>query len=186
MAKGVAVFQQAIVYLLCSCGLVITQDLVLCRGIARGDRAGCIAGTAHGGDLVPDSPQRCTDISEPVDIGEVDTRCAAPAFTVDLAWRRDSLVFQVVQRAQGFMGGAFNTREFFHGHGPATLGTVRLLFIVLVFVAPLVLLGASYLLTSPYLPIAAFVVQYLGLLAERWCFFAEASHPQNLYYQSMA
>jgi DMSO reductase anchor subunit len=93
---------------------------------------------------------------------------------------------QVVQRAQGFMGGAFNTREFFHGRGPATLDTVRVLFIVLVFVAPLVLLGASYLLTSPYLPIAAFAVQYLGLLAERWYFFAEARHPQNLYYQSVA
>jgi DMSO reductase anchor subunit len=30
---------------------------------------------------------------------------------------------------------------------------------------------------------AAFVVQYLGLLAERWFFFAQANHPQNLYYQ---
>jgi DMSO reductase anchor subunit len=49
-----------------------------------------------------------------------------------------------------------------------------------------VLLAASYLLASPYLPVAAFGVQYLGLLAERWYFFAEARHPQNLYYQSMA
>jgi DMSO reductase anchor subunit len=31
-----------------------------------------------------------------------------------------------------------------------------------------------------------FMVQYLGLLAERWYFFAEAKHPQNLYYQSIA
>jgi DMSO reductase anchor subunit len=30
---------------------------------------------------------------------------------------------------------------------------------------------------------AAFLVQYLGLLAERWFFFAQANHPQNLYYQ---
>jgi len=29
-------------------------------------------------------------------------------------------------------------------------------------------------------------VQYLGLLFERWYFFAEARHPQNLYYQSVA
>jgi DMSO reductase anchor subunit len=29
-------------------------------------------------------------------------------------------------------------------------------------------------------------VQYIGLLAERWLFFAEARHPQNLYYQRMA
>jgi DMSO reductase anchor subunit len=32
----------------------------------------------------------------------------------------------------------------------------------------------------------AFIVQYLGLLAERWFFFAQANHPQNLYYQSVA
>jgi DMSO reductase anchor subunit len=33
---------------------------------------------------------------------------------------------------------------------------------------------------------AAFAVQFLGLLAERWSFFAEARHPQNLYYQTVA
>jgi DMSO reductase anchor subunit len=33
---------------------------------------------------------------------------------------------------------------------------------------------------------AAFLVQFAGLLAERWYFFAEARHPQNLYYQSIA
>jgi DMSO reductase anchor subunit len=33
---------------------------------------------------------------------------------------------------------------------------------------------------------AAFAVQYAGLLAERWYFFAQANHPQNLYYQSIA
>jgi DMSO reductase anchor subunit len=26
-------------------------------------------------------------------------------------------------------------------------------------------------------------VQFAGLLAERWFFFAQARHPQNLYYQ---
>jgi DMSO reductase anchor subunit len=29
---------------------------------------------------------------------------------------------------------------------------------------------------------AACLVQYAGLVAERWFFFAEAKHPQNLYY----
>ena len=93
---------------------------------------------------------------------------------------------QVQQRSQGFLGGSFNTREFFHGRSAATLQGVRTLVLVLVFVAPLLLLAAAYLLASPYLPIAAFAVQYVGLLAERWHFFAEARHPQNLYYQSMA
>ncbi len=31
----------------------------------------------------------------------------------------------------------------------------------------------------------AFITQYLGLLAERWLFFAQANHPQNLYYQTV-
>jgi DMSO reductase anchor subunit len=26
----------------------------------------------------------------------------------------------------------------------------------------------------------------LGLLAERWFFFAQANHPQNLYYQNIS
>ena len=33
---------------------------------------------------------------------------------------------------------------------------------------------------------AAFAIQFLGLLAERWYFFAEANHPQNLYYQAIS
>jgi len=93
---------------------------------------------------------------------------------------------RIEQKAQGFMGGSFNTREFFHGATPGKVRLVRLIFLLGVFVLPVVLLGASYWLVSPYLPMAAFVVQYLGLVAERWYFFAEAKHPQNLYYQSMA
>ena len=34
--------------------------------------------------------------------------------------------------------------------------------------------------------LAAFAVQYAGLLAERWFFFAQARHPQNLYYQAVS
>ena len=34
--------------------------------------------------------------------------------------------------------------------------------------------------------IAAFGVQYVGLLAERWFFFAQSNHPQNLYYQTVS
>ncbi|MCK4710957.1 MAG: DMSO reductase, partial [Gammaproteobacteria bacterium] len=32
---------------------------------------------------------------------------------------------------------------------------------------------------------AAFVVQFAGLIFERWFFFAQANHPQNLYYQTV-
>ena len=41
----------------------------------------------------------------------------------------------------------------------------------------------QYAWLIPLLPLLAFVIQYLGLLAERWHFFAQANHPQNLYYQ---
>jgi DMSO reductase anchor subunit len=92
----------------------------------------------------------------------------------------------VVQKAQGATGGSFNTREFFHGQSRSTFETVRLIFLVLVFPIPILLIGAAYITASPTLPILAFVIQYVGLLAERWSFFAEAWHPQNLYYQSVA
>jgi len=32
----------------------------------------------------------------------------------------------------------------------------------------------------------AVAVQLAGLLAERWFFFAQANHPQNLYYQAIS
>ncbi len=93
---------------------------------------------------------------------------------------------KIVQRSQGFTAGSFNTREFFHHQSPELLRLVRIGFLVLVFPVPLCLIATSYVLQSPTLPIAAFLTQYLGLVAERWYFFAEAQHPQNLYYQSVA
>jgi DMSO reductase anchor subunit len=93
---------------------------------------------------------------------------------------------QTTQLAQGFMGGSFNTREFFHGRTPAALRWIKYSFLLLVFVLPVALMMTAYLTASAELPLIAFAVQYIGLLAERWYFFAEAKHPQNRYYQSMA
>jgi DMSO reductase anchor subunit len=93
---------------------------------------------------------------------------------------------RIVQKAQGMMGGAFNTREFFHGRTRAFLRSVKWIFLLLVFPVPAVLLAAGLALPSPALLGAAFAAQYLGLLAERWFFFAQSNHPQNLYYQSVA
>jgi DMSO reductase anchor subunit len=90
------------------------------------------------------------------------------------------------QIAQGAMGGSFNTREFFHHQSRHLVGMARLVFLVLVFPAPVLLLGAAWVLSSELLPILAFITQYLGLLFERWYFFVDARHPQNLYYQSIA
>ena len=86
---------------------------------------------------------------------------------------------KIAQIAQGAMGGSFNTREFFHGRPRELVRAVRWTFLALVFPVPalLLLLGQEA---------SAFVVQYAGLLAERWYFFAEAKHPQNLYYQAIA
>jgi len=93
---------------------------------------------------------------------------------------------RVRQVSQGFTAGSFNTREFFHGRSPGFLRAARVGFLLLTFPVPVALLAIAYVLSSPGLPLAAFVTQYLGLLLERWYFFADARHPQNLYYQSVA
>ena len=90
---------------------------------------------------------------------------------------------QLVQRSMGMSAGAFNTREFFHGRTQALLKNVRSLFLVCGFALP-ALFGVMALLGTPgawwWLAVAS---QSIGLLAERWFFFAQAKHPQNLYYQ---
>jgi len=93
---------------------------------------------------------------------------------------------RIAQKAQGFMGGSFNTREFFHGRAPTLLRAVKWGFLVLVFPLPVVLLLAGLALASAPLLALAFGVQYLGLVAERWFFFAQGNHPQNLYYQAIS
>lgn len=93
---------------------------------------------------------------------------------------------RVVQKSMGMTGGSFNTREFFHGRSARLLRQVKWLFLLLVFPLPLGLLMAGAALASPALLLAAFAVQYLGLIAERWFFFAQANHPQNLYYQAVS
>ena len=92
----------------------------------------------------------------------------------------------IAQKSEGFMGGSFNTREFFHERSFAWLRAVKWGFLLLVFPLPLALLAAGAALASwPALGLA-FALQYLGLLAERWYFFAQAKHPQNLYYQAIS
>ena len=91
---------------------------------------------------------------------------------------------KIVQIAQGAMGGSFNTREFFHGRPREVVRAVRLSFLALVFPVPALLLIIRP--DSVAVLGAAFAAQYAGLLAERWYFFAEAKHPQNLYYQAIA
>ncbi len=93
---------------------------------------------------------------------------------------------RIVQTSQGFMGGSYNTREFFHGRSQALLRGVKWLFLALAFAVPLLLLGVGVHVGSTVALCLAFVVQYAGLIAERWFFFAQANHPQNLYYQAIS
>ena len=92
---------------------------------------------------------------------------------------------QIEQKAQGSMGGSFNTREFFHDASKRKYKNVKWMFLVLVFPVPLLLLSIGMATDALGLLVAAFLVQYLGLLMERWFFFAQANHPQNLYYQTV-
>jgi len=93
---------------------------------------------------------------------------------------------RIVQTSQGFMGGSFNTREFFHGRSASFVRSIKWLFLLGAFALPTLLLAAGLAGAPKAAIIAAFGVQYVGLLAERWFFFAQANHPQNLYYQAIA
>jgi DMSO reductase anchor subunit len=93
---------------------------------------------------------------------------------------------RIEQKAQGFMGGSFNTREFFHGRTSHFIRAVKWAFLLLAFPLPVTFLVAGTFWSAPALVLTAFVIQYAGLLAERWFFFAQARHPQNLYYQAMS
>jgi len=91
----------------------------------------------------------------------------------------------IKQKAQGAMGGSFNTREYFHGAKPIFFKSIKWVFLMLVFIVPTLLLSGALATDMFALFASAFVVQYIGLIAERWFFFAQANHPQNLYYQTI-
>lgn len=90
---------------------------------------------------------------------------------------------KIRQSAQGAMGGSYNTREFFHGMSFNGVRIIKWLFLLLAFAVPLTLLTVGLMQKLTILFISAAVIQYLGLIAERWFFFAQANHPQNIYYQ---
>ena len=89
------------------------------------------------------------------------------------------------QMAQGAMGGSFNTRAFIHTYGATVVKLARRFFLLAAFVVPVILLAISDE-ASVMLCAVAFAIQYLGLLVERWYFFIEAEHPQNVYYQMIS
>src|SRR5690606_32924291 len=90
---------------------------------------------------------------------------------------------RLAQQSMGMTGGSFTTREFMHGRTRAFLARIKYFAVGAGFVVPALLLlpalvrgggsAAGWLL-------AAALVQLVGVLAERWYFFAQARHPQNL------
>jgi DMSO reductase anchor subunit len=90
---------------------------------------------------------------------------------------------RLVQTSMGMSAGSFNTREFFHQVSRVAMQRIRLAVIGLAFVAPLAAMLMAWLVSWPALWLTAFLLQVPGLIADRWYFFAQAKHPQNLYYQ---
>jgi DMSO reductase anchor subunit len=93
---------------------------------------------------------------------------------------------RIVQKSQGFMGGSFNTREFFHGRSAPFFRSIKWLSLLGAFALPALLIAAGLAGAPKATIVTAFVVQYFGLLADRWYFFAQSNHPQNLFYQAIA
>ena len=101
---------------------------------------------------------------------------------------------RLVQKSMGMSAGAFNTREFFHGATQAAIAQVRRALHLLGFALPAVLMAAAlWAASAGYGPAlitalwwAAVASQVPGVGAERWLFFAQARHPQNLYYQAVS
>jgi DMSO reductase anchor subunit len=92
---------------------------------------------------------------------------------------------RIEQKAAGFLGGSFNTREFQHGRTRKFVGSMRTGFLLFAFAVPVLLIVTGLEAGGIAWLVLAFLVQFGGLLAERWVFFAEANHPQNLYYQAI-
>jgi sulfite dehydrogenase (quinone) subunit SoeC len=91
---------------------------------------------------------------------------------------------RLVQTSMGMSAGSFNTREFFHRASRAAIARIKLAAIGLSFVVPALVLGLVWAGALPPLACTlALLVQLPGLIADRWLFFAQAKHPQNLYYQ---
>ena len=90
------------------------------------------------------------------------------------------------QTSMGFMGGSFNTREFFHHQTDRVISNIRKIILLMAYIGPMILL--AFTMDSPSIAqiAIALLMHYIGLLAERWMFFAEANHPQNLYYQRVS
>jgi len=90
------------------------------------------------------------------------------------------------QVSMGMSAGSFNTREFFHRASAAGVRRIRLVALGAGYALPAVLGVLAIASANPALWRLAALVQFAGLLADRWLFFAQAKHPQNLYYERVS
>ena len=90
------------------------------------------------------------------------------------------------QTSMGLMGGSFNTREFFHHQTDQLIVNLRKVILLSAYIIPMILMAYAIATPNTSMLALALLLHYLGLLAERWMFFAEANHPQNLYYQRVS
>lgn len=90
---------------------------------------------------------------------------------------------RLVQQSMGMSAGAFNTREFFHRAPAWFMKYARVMLVSAGFLLPAALMVWGMVCGSAAAFVAALAVQAPGLVLDRWFFFAEARHPQNLYYQ---
>ncbi len=92
----------------------------------------------------------------------------------------------LVQKSMGMSAGAFNTREFFHGASQRAVRSVKGFFLLALFALPTFLASLALGSDAAWPWVLAALLQAPGLIAERWFFFAQAQHPQNLYYQAVS
>jgi sulfite dehydrogenase (quinone) subunit SoeC len=89
---------------------------------------------------------------------------------------------RIVQTSQGMMGGSFGTREFVHGQTEQAVRLTRLGAALAGFMLPAAVLAMIAAQPGFGVLVLLGLVQWGGLLAERWIFFADAHHPQTLYH----
>jgi DMSO reductase anchor subunit len=91
---------------------------------------------------------------------------------------------RIVQVSQGMTTRSSAANEFVHGRSEGFVRALRWSAALAGFVLPAAVLLVAGAALSAVAAALLFVLQYLGLLAERWSFFAEGQHPQNLYHQT--
>ena len=92
---------------------------------------------------------------------------------------------RLAQTSMGMSAGSFNTREFFHRASASALRRIKGIADRPRLRVARVADGAGRRrrVARPSRASLALLVQAPGLIADRWLFFAQAKHPQNLYYQ---